>query len=141
MTIAAIGMGTKVAFGNGASPQVFTNVAEVLTLNPPSDNIAVIDVTNMDSEDFTQEFIQGLNDPGDFSFTFNWLPGGTADATIQAWRAARGPKDVRITWPNAYTWTFTILLTGYTPSTPMDDKMTAEVTGKVTSSYVSAPGS
>lgn len=131
-----LGIGTTWELHDGATPGAYTAVGKLLSLNPPSDNIDVIDVTTMDSADFTREFEQGLNDPGEASLTFIWTPGGAEDDLIQAWRTARGVRSQRITWPNGVVWTFDMMLTGFKPDAPIDDKMTAEVTGKVTSSYI-----
>jgi hypothetical protein len=93
----------------------------------------------MDSPNATKEFILGLNDPGEAKFTINFIPGGAGDAKLQAVRVARQKVSCQITWPNGWKWTFEGLMTGYTPTAPTEDKMTAEVTFKVTGSYVTAP--
>lgn len=136
-TLADIGHGASFAFGDGASPEVFTAFAEVTSITPPSDNIDVIDATHMASPGNTREFIQGLNDPGEASFEINWTR--TNNTQIQALRNG-GTSNFRITFPGspAVTWTFAGFLIGYEPSIPVDDKMTATVTFKVTSSYTQA---
>lgn len=58
-------------------------------ITPPSDSVAVVDVTNMDSPNATKEFILGLNDPGEAKFSINFISGGAGDAKLQAVRAAR----------------------------------------------------
>lgn len=137
---ALIGYGTTFAFGDGADPEVFTALAEVTDISPPSDSIDIIEVTHMGSPDRTKEFVGALNDPGECSFDIHFLPGAGDDALIQAKRGSNiGAKaNYRITYPNDETWTFTAILTGYTPTVPVNDRMTATVTFKVTSSYVAA---
>lgn len=135
-TEAMIGYGSKFAVGDGADPEVFTDIAEVYDITPPSDTMDVIDATHMQSPDATREFILGLRDPGECSFEMNFIPGGSGDTAIQEWRTARERRTCRITFPNSVTWTFSGLLTGYEPAAPTDDKMTATVTIKVTGSYV-----
>lgn len=135
-TEADIGYGSEFAIGDGLG--AFTPVAEVTSITPPSDSTDVIDVTHMASPNRTREFIQGLNDPGECSFEMNFVPGSDADTAIQALKGA-GTKDFQITFPpggtGAVTWTFSGFLTGYEPAVPNEDKMTATVTIKVTSSY------
>lgn len=135
-TEAIIGYGSTFALGDGADPEVFTPLAEVFDITPPSDAVDVIDATHMASPNATREFIIGLNDPGECSFEMNFIPGSTADVAIQAVRAARERVNCRITFPNDVTWDFAGILTGYEPAAPTDDKMTATVTFKVTGSYV-----
>lgn len=135
-TEAMIGYGSKISIASFAAPTVFVDVAEVKDITPPSDSIDVIDATNMDSPNGTREFIIGLNDPGECSFTINFIPGSAGDDQIQAIRAARKAVPVKITFPNDVTWSFTGILTGYEPSASTDGIMEADVTFKVTGSYV-----
>jgi hypothetical protein len=135
---AIIGYGTLFSFGNGATPEVFTALAEVVDVTPPSDTVDIIETTHMTSPNRTKEFIAGLNDPGECSFDIHFIPGAGDDAVIQTRRNLGTKNNYRITWSNGVTWTFAGILTGYTPSAPVNDRMTATVTFKVTSSYVAA---
>jgi hypothetical protein len=136
MTDASIGYGSEFRLGDGSSPEVFTAVAEVFSITPPSDTVDVIDATHMTSPNRTREFIDGLIDPGEASFEMNFIPGGPGDEAIQDWKAAGGAKNCQIKFANTdVTWTFAGILTGYEPAVPVDDRMTATVTIKVTGSY------
>ena len=139
-TEAQIGYGGSFAIQQtgDASPVV---VAEVTNITPPSDQVDILDATNMASPDATREFIIGLRDPGECTLEMNFVPGGAGDTKIQAVRTARVPVTCVVTFPaiapaDAVTWPFTGTLTGYEPDMPVDDKMTAAVTWKVTGSYV-----
>ncbi|GLQ36751.1 hypothetical protein GCM10007908_03710 [Rhizobium albus] len=137
-TEALIGYGSEFRLGDGASPEVFTPVAEVNNITPPSDTVDVIDATHMASPNRTREFIEGLIDPGEASFEMNFVPGGPGDEAIQEWKATGGRRNCQIKFGNTNViWTFAGILTGYEPDVPTDDKMTATVTIKVTGSYVS----
>ncbi|MGF7161286.1 hypothetical protein FHS85_002921 [Rhodoligotrophos appendicifer] len=140
-TEVTIGYGSTFAIGDGGSPEVFTALAEVYDITPPSDTLDVIDATHMTSPNATREFILGLSDPGECSFEMNFIPGSDADAAIQAVKVARQRVNCRITFPNNVTWTFSGILTGYEPAVPTEDKMTATVTFKVTGSYVAGVAS
>ncbi len=139
MSAAQIGFGAAFGIGDGASPEVFTNLAEVFSITPPSDNIDIIDVTHMTSPTRTREFISGLNDPGEASFELNFVAGGAADVAIRALNALTTTTNFRITFPDgtsgSVTWIFAGFLTGYSPAIPGEDKMTSTVTIKVTSSF------
>jgi hypothetical protein len=138
MTFAATGFGATFALGNGAVPEVFTPLAEVFEITPPSDKPDLIEATHFTSPNGNKEFILGMNDPGECSLQLNYLPGNASDIAIRNWRTSRAAKTCRITWPNGLTWTFAGLITGYAPGLAMDDKMTATVTIKVTGSNVVA---
>ena len=92
----------------------------------------------MTSPDRTKEFIAGLNDPGETSFDINFLPGTGDDTVLQGKRNTATVTNYQITFPNAATWTFAAILTGYVPGVPVNDRMTATVTFKLTSSYTAA---
>src|SRR4051812_47426691 len=82
-------LGTKLKLGNASSPESFATIAEVITLSQSGRKIDLIDVTNMDSTAVSsltyREFIGGLADGGEISFTANYIPGNT---TQEAFRTA-----------------------------------------------------
>lgn len=133
---AIIGYGAKFEVESAAGTDSMVGVAEVTDITPPSQSVDVIDVTHMQSPDSTREFIQGLMDPGEVSLDMNFVPGSTSDVFIQAWRSSRERRKCRITFPNDVTWTFSAFVTGYTPAIPNEDKLTATLTAKVTSSTI-----
>lgn len=140
-TEAMIGYGSEFQLGDGATPtETFTSLAEVFNISPPSDSVDVHEATHYKSPNGTKEFIDGLIDPGECSLEMNFIPGSSADDAIQAWKLARGRKTCRIVFPNGVAWTFSAILTGYEPAMPLDDKMTATVTLKVTASYAISGG-
>ena len=136
VTAARIGYGSLFAISTAGAAGPWSDIAEITNLTPPSDQLDIIDATHMQSPNATREFILGLNDPGECSFEMNFIPGSDADDLLQAVRAARAKVNCRITFPNLVTWTFEGILTGYEPDAPIDEKMSATVTIKVTGSYV-----
>ena len=137
---AEIGFGTIFGIGDGAATEAFDPIAELIDIAPPSDAVDVIEKTHMASPNKTKEFMPGLTDPGECSFGIHFLPGVGDDAAIQAVRTAKKIGSYRITYPNGATWTFKGFLTSYEPAVPLDDRMTAAVTFKLSSSYISVPG-
>lgn len=134
-TEAIIGYGSVIDISqdDGATWQ---NGGEVNDITPPTNTVDLVEATHMASPNGDKEFILGLNDPGECSFTLNFVPGSTADLLYQAVKAARERVKVRITYPNGVKWTFSGLLTAYQPAIPTADKMTATVTFKVSGSTV-----
>jgi hypothetical protein len=96
------------------------------------------DVWHMQSPNRNREFISGLNDPGECSFDMNFIPGNSADdrmfELLSLPTGASRTRNCRISYPNGVTWSFSAELTGYEPTVPVDDKMTATATFKVTGS-------
>jgi hypothetical protein len=81
-TQAKLSAGTKLQLGDGASPELFTAVAEILTLKRSGQSIKTPDVTNMDSPAdgngvIFEEFIASIATGGDVDFTYNFIPSST----------------------------------------------------------------
>lgn len=133
-TSARIGYGTLFASGNGASPEVFTTLGEVTALTPPGWARDTVDATHEQSPDAHREFIAGLADAGEVSMDINYVPGGAAAASLEAEKALTGPSAAinrRITFPDGSYMIFVGILTGVEPDAPIDDKMSASITLKV----------
>lgn len=68
------GYGTQFMVGDGASPEVFAAVADILTITPGEMSTAVIEKTHLRSPDAHREKLAGLRDSGPFTITGNWRP-------------------------------------------------------------------
>ena len=125
-----IGFGTTLLKGNAdGPPETFTALGvEVTNLSAPNMSRNAVDVTHSASPSSTREFIAGLIDSGEFSVDINFIP-ATSDVVITAIQAARATW--QILFPNDIAWTFEAFCTGYNPTAPLDDKMTASVTFKI----------
>lgn len=137
-TEAAIGLGTTFELHNGGTPGALVGIAEVFDLTPPNEQAETIDVTHFGSA--AREFIFGLTDYGECSFELNFVPGSASETAILAAKAGKAARQCVITFPNGWTWTFNGLVIGYEPAIPVDDKMTATVTIKVSGSVVREAG-
>ena len=119
MSKATIGAGSKLQLGDGASPEAFAAVAEILTLKRSGKSIKTADVTNMDSPTDSngvvhEEFVGTIMSGGDFDFTYNFIPdvtGGQAamraafDGKIHNYKLVT-PKDNTANSP-VTKWTLT----------------------------------
>lgn len=139
MSNATIGLGTQMQIGDGENPEVFTKIAEVLSINAFSLTTESVDVTNMDSLDKYMEFIPGLRDSGEVSFDINYdFAEAThgVDGILKDFNGTETKKrNFKIVFPDAMvtTWSFTGFLTGFTINDPTDAAITASITIKVTS--------
>jgi Lambda phage tail tube protein, TTP len=135
-TNASLGYSSSFSIQAENSPDNMVDIAEVTNITPPSFSLDQVDVTHMASPNFTREFIPGLIDPGEASLDINFVPGNASDLRIQELMAlpisAVRSRQMRITFPNHVTWTFQGIVTGYESSVPVDDKMAATITIKVT---------
>lgn len=133
-TSVRIGYQTLFKTGNGASPEVFTTLAEVTGITPPAMSRDTVDATHEESPGAWREFIAGLKDGGEVSLELNFIPGGTATSALMAELDLDGPqasKNRQILFPDGSYFTFAGILTGFEPDAPIDDKMAASVTFKV----------
>lgn len=134
-TSARIGYQTLFKSGNGASPEVFATLAEVTAITPPAMSRDTVDATHMESPGAWREFIAGLKDGGEVSLELNFIPGGTAASALTAELDLDGPlalKNRQILFPDGSYFSFAGILTGFEPDAPIDDKMSASVTFKIT---------
>lgn len=133
---AMLGYGTRLLIESQDSPNVYVDLGEIYDITPPSATVDQVDVTHMQSPDRRREFIDGLIDGGEVSFEMNYIPGSTADDTLNAiLDTAVGQvrtRSIRIIYPNSIVHTFDGNLMSYEPTVPTDDKMTASVTFRVT---------
>lgn len=132
VTVATSGFGTLLADGG-------TTIAEITKIGGVGPELQMIEVTHMLSPGAQREFIPGLIANGDISFEMNMLPGsgaglGQTQRTIIAAIQSRLKKSFTITWPDsaATVWSFSGYYTKYEGEAPVDNKMTAKVTIKVT---------
>lgn len=117
-TAATIGYGTTLAIGDGATPtEVFTTVAEVTDLSPPSPSRDVVEATHYGSPGGYKEFISGLRDPGEASVQTNYTDAGyTALRTLFDSNVRR---NLKISFPNGAKLTFLALSTSVEQTAPI----------------------
>ena len=140
---ADIGFGTLLQIGDGASPEVFTTIAEINSIDGPNLARETQEVTHMESPDQYREYIGGLLDGGEVSFEGNYVPrhathGATAGTGLFSKFAdgSVGTHNFKIALPGTPTaaWAFKGILTSLEPKHPHDDKMeisgTIKVSGK-----------
>lgn len=137
MSDAIRAIGIQLQRGDGADPEVFTAVAEVLDIQGPGMSADLIDVTNQDSAGSYREFIAGAKDGGEVTFNINYIPtNATHDATSGLLEAFdTGSQDNwKLIWPDAAPsteWTFTGVITAFQPSANIDEQLQASITLKV----------
>lgn len=137
-----IGYGVTLSVSDVSPAVTPTNTVGAITaFTPPNPTRDIIDVTSSDSPNMAREFIAGLIDYGEAGFDMLWEINNTADALLRAIILERKPRTWRATFNQfspVRTVTFLGYLTGYERSAPLEDKMTATITIKVTGAPVQA---
>lgn len=136
MSNATAAFGVIFAIGDGGSPEAFTNVAEVKDFDGPSLDRNTYEVTHHSSPNRWREFIPGLRDAGETSFTLNWIPSDTTQDRTTGLLSHYLDDQIhnyRIIYPDsgAEQITFPGIMTAFEPSAPVDGVLEAEVTIKI----------
>ena len=76
MSDAIAGVGAAFKRGDGASPEVFTAIAEINSITGPSMTRETIDVTSLDSTGGYREYITGFRDGGEVTLVMNFTRDG-----------------------------------------------------------------
>lgn len=86
-TTGKAGIGVVLKMGDGASPEVFTTVANCTNLSAGGVTLNMIDATHLDSPDFYQEFLPGLKAADEWTFTLQWDPSNPTHSGTTGLRA------------------------------------------------------
>lgn len=127
--------GSTLQLGDGATPEVFTSIAEITSLTPPQMSRDDIDVTSHSSSDGYREFIGGLRDGGEVSLEANWLPtNSTHDASTGLLETFNDnvTHNWKIVLPSTLaTISFSGFITAFEPELPLEEQGKLSVTIKV----------
>ena len=119
--------GILIQRGDGASPEVFTTIPEIISFDGPGGSANEIDVTDLSST--AKEFRLGLKDEGDFSFEMMYIPNNTVHIGLQTDRSNRTLRNFQITLTDspASVMTFTGYVKEFSLSGGVDDVLRASV--------------
>lgn len=128
-TSAIMGIGTLLQIGDGGGPEVFTTMAEVLSISGPNETRETLDVTNMDSPNNTREKILALKDSGSVTFDMNFLGTNAQQNQLKTDMDAGTLRNFKIVMPGTVrTFAFAALVTELSKDFPVDSQITASVT-------------
>lgn len=113
----------------------FEVIASVQEISGPSREREAIEVTAHDSADQYREFVKGLKDGGEVTLTLNYDPNETTHEDLDSDFEEKDNRDYQvIIFPDTaeeHTWDFEALITALGDEFPHDDKMSREVTVKI----------
>lgn len=125
---ATAGLGTK--FYRWANSQ-WNAVAAITAISGPSKSRTTIDVTTLDTEEGYMEFIGGLRDPGTVTLSMNFTNAGYALLNTDFESNERGNYQIVLPDDEETTLEFEALVTELPLAVEINDKITADVTFKV----------
>lgn len=136
---AKIGLGTTVGYETTPGSGTYTTVGEVFEFSPPASSMDTVDATDFSHTDGHRRFIAGLIDAGEVTFTLHYDPALTVYGAIDTIYKARVPRKWKFIYAGSTVNTvIDALVTGLGRAVPMDDKMTMEVTLKVSGTMTEA---
>ena len=112
--------------------RIATPIAEVQSITGPGIALGTAEATHLSSPDAWREYIATLLEGGEVSFDLNFLP-AVHELDLLADMIARVPQDFTIEWTDVATtvWGFSAFVTKFTPTAPVEGKLTASCTLKV----------
>lgn len=129
---AIIGMGITYSIDDGTDGDTFDLIGEVFEVTPPNQQTDEVEVTHYGSVGGFREFIAGLKDGGEASLGVNWLPGNASDVILRTLHGSGAVRTHKIVFPNGAEMSYSAWVKGFDRGTPMDDKLTATITARVT---------
>lgn len=137
-TIAKIANGTLLKVGDGASPEVYTTVPEVMRITGPSIRFDLLDVTSHDTVGFFREFIPGLADGEKVAASVNWRPSNTVHKNLRVDSYARTLRNFKIVFPDSTdnTVTMATYIENQTPRADIGTPLSMDISLKVTGAPV-----
>lgn len=122
--------GTKLKVGGTAG----TAIVNITELNPPEQSAEELDMTAHDSGGAYREIVPSFLSAGKVTLTINWDPNATTHKNgaggLRKLFADRTKSSFAIEYPVTPVAhdIFDAYVTGFQPSAPFDDKLTAQVT-------------
>ena len=124
---------------------VLTEVGELIALEPGSEEWGTTEATHFKSPGRRREYLKTLIETGQGSFQVNWLPGKPTDVLISDAHQDPGARAFKIVVPadnEGGKWEISgfVNVLSRTPTIPLDDRMTCQVTLQFTGERTEAAG-
>jgi hypothetical protein len=137
-TKAQIGAGTSLNRGDGATPEVFTSVGEIVgTLKGPSLTRDMKDATNMSSPNQREEVIPGILKTGTVDFDVSYVRGNVQHAGLVADIKNAVLRNFQLIFPDDPTnpVTFSAYVQKAELSVPVEDKRMLGLSLKISGDF------
>lgn len=129
---AIAGVGARFLRSDQASSGgTYAAIAEINSISGPSMKRDTIDVTSLDSTGGYKEFIAGFRDGGEVTLAMNFTLDGYIDMKTDFESDVLGDYRIELPDTNVSTFDFSGFVTSLGMSVPTADKVTTEVTIKV----------
>jgi hypothetical protein len=103
--------------GDGASPEVFEAIAQILSITPGEMTTEVIDKTHLRSPEAHREKLAGIRDSGPFTLNGTWAPSEQSQSNAGGGSGAFATGGLVAMWRNRTEHNFKIVLNDGSPAT------------------------
>lgn len=137
-TEAQIGYGTLLKLGNGSSPETFTTIAEVKSIDGFGFTLAEVEATHMESPNGYNEYVSGMKDGDTITAVLNMIRSNAID-TKTVWDAGLR-RNFELNFPSTLPdYDFSAVPTGWhiqgvTPGGVLEVQVTMRISGAITGS-------
>ena len=134
MSQAIVANGTLLQIGDGASPEHFTTVPEMMKLSGPSVKTNLLDSTSHDSLGYFREYVPGLSDGDNIAGDMNWRPSNAIHQGVREDSYARTLRNFEVVFPDTSENTVgcATYITDLVPKADIGTLLQASLTLKVT---------
>lgn len=143
MADVVIGYGAQWWLENASD--TLTKVAQVTAIGLPNPQQADVEATHFESPGRTREYVAGLIDNGEITFTINFDAGSASDTLITEAMESGEVRDNMVSVPTSsgtnQEYSFAGIVKGYEKSVPLDDRQTATITVRVAGAVTQAAAS
>lgn len=126
--------GTVIKRGDGGSPEVFTNIGQVVSIGGPDGEAAEIDTTHLAST--AMEYLMGLRDEGNISLGINFDGVDAQQAGLRTDRDNRTNRNFRLVLSDSTQLDFAAYVKSFPldiqPNAKVDLSVTLRITGAIT---------
>lgn len=137
-TSAFIGSQTQLKIGDGASPEVFTLIGEVVSIGDFGQENDLVEATHFQST--AKEYLYGLPDGVELPVVANYLPTNAQQVATLAAQAAKTTKNFKLVLPTlgggGLTFSFAALIKGWkvpmSPNEAMRMTFGLKISGAIT---------
>ena len=137
--------GAKLRIGDGGTPtEVFDAIGNIQDIQTPSSTTDLIDVTDHDSPGGRKEYLAGLTDSDEVTFTINWDPEDTVHADVESRVGENANFELELNnkiSTKGTTYAFNAVLRKFVGKAPINGQFTAEITLKPSGSVTKTSAS
>lgn len=118
--------GTLIQREDSEGSATYTTIPEVKDINGPNLQSSDYDATTHDTSGKFKEFKAGLIDPGEITFTLNYIPGNTFHNTLASDQSTFTERNYKMVHTNGKFWAFRAY-PKFSVSAPVDGLLSANV--------------